>query len=71
MPPSYMRVRAVGVRPRTDRHTDACDHNTFCVVYDLCKMELGIERVHVLANILRSRCCQNASSGSPQSRPPQ
>ena len=24
----------VGVRPRTDRQTDARDHNTFCVVYD-------------------------------------
>jgi len=22
------------MRPRTDRHTDACDHNTFRVVYD-------------------------------------
>ena len=22
------------MRPRTDRHTDAGDHNTFCVVYD-------------------------------------
>ena len=22
------------MRPRTDRHTDARDHNTFCVVYD-------------------------------------
>jgi len=32
----------VGVRPRTDRHTDthtdARDHNTFCVVYDSRKM---------------------------------
>jgi len=33
--------------------------------------KLGIERVQALANILRSRCCQNATSGSPQSRPPQ
>jgi len=23
---------------QTDRHTDARDHNTFCVVYDSCKM---------------------------------
>jgi len=23
---------------QTDRHTDACDHNTFCVVYDSRKM---------------------------------
>jgi len=33
---------SVGVRPRTDtqtdRHTDARDHNTFCVVYDSRKM---------------------------------
>jgi len=28
----------VGVRPRTDRHTDARDRNTFCVVYDSRKM---------------------------------
>jgi len=36
----------VGMRPRTDRrtarqtdrHTDACDHNTFRVIYDSCKM---------------------------------
>jgi len=28
----------VGIRPRTDRHTDARDHNTFCVVYDSRKM---------------------------------
>jgi len=35
--PSYIRVR-VDVRPRTDTHTDARDHNTFCVVYDSRKM---------------------------------
>jgi len=33
---------SVGVQPRTDRqtdrHTGARDHNTFCVVYDSCKM---------------------------------
>ena len=31
---------SVGVRPRTDRHThtDARDHNTFCVIYDSRKM---------------------------------
>jgi len=29
---------SVGTRPRTDRYTDACDHNTFCVVYDSRKM---------------------------------
>ena len=29
---------SVGVWPRTDRHTDARDHNTFCVVYDSRKM---------------------------------
>jgi len=29
---------SVGVRPRTDRHTDARDHNTFCVVYGSRKM---------------------------------
>jgi len=28
----------VGMRPRTDRHTDVGDRNTFCVVYDLHKM---------------------------------
>jgi len=28
----------VGMRPRTDRHTDARDHNTFRVVYDSCEM---------------------------------
>jgi len=28
----------VGVRPRTDRHADTRDHNTFCVVYDSRKM---------------------------------
>ena len=45
--PSYIRVRAVvwaygrGQPDRqtdTDRHTDARDHNTFCVVYDSRKM---------------------------------
>jgi len=25
---------SVAMQPRTDRHTDACDHNTFLVVYD-------------------------------------
>jgi len=29
---------SVGARLRTDRHTDARDHNTFCVVYDSRKM---------------------------------
>jgi len=29
---------SVGVRPRTDTHTDARDHNTFCVVYNSRKM---------------------------------
>jgi len=29
---------SVGVRPRTDRHTDARNHYTFCVVYDSRKM---------------------------------
>jgi len=29
---------SVGMRPRTDRHTDACDHNTFLVVYDSREM---------------------------------
>jgi len=43
MPPSYIRVRAVVWaygRRQTDRHThtDARDHNTFCVVYDSRKM---------------------------------
>jgi len=44
-PPSYIRVRAVVWaygRGQTDRHTcghtDARDHNTFCVVYDSRKM---------------------------------
>jgi len=46
-PPSYIRVRAVvwaygrGQTDRhthTHRHTDARDHNTFCVVYDTRKM---------------------------------
>ena len=27
-----------GMRPRTDRHTDALDHNTFLVVYDSREM---------------------------------
>jgi len=41
MPPIYIRVRAVVWaygRGQTDRHTDAGDHNTFCVVYDSRKM---------------------------------
>jgi len=29
---------SVGVRPQTDTHTDARDHNTFCVIYDSRKM---------------------------------
>jgi len=40
-PPSYIRVRAivhVGMRPRTDRHTDARERNTFRVVYELREM---------------------------------
>ena len=44
MPPSYIRVRAVVWaygRGKADRqtHTDARDHNTFCVVYDSRKIE--------------------------------
>jgi len=41
MTPSYIRVRAVVWaygRGQTDRHTDARDHNTFCVVYDSRKI---------------------------------
>jgi len=45
MPPSYIRVRAVvwaygrgQTDTQADRHTDARDHNTFCVVYDSRKM---------------------------------
>jgi len=41
MPPRYIRVRAVVWaygRRQTDRHTDARDHKTFCVVYDSRKM---------------------------------
>jgi len=49
MPPSYIRVRAVvwaygrgqtdtETHRQTDRHIDARDHKTFCVVYDSCKM---------------------------------
>jgi len=41
MPPTYIRVREVVWaygRGQTDRHTDARDHNTFCVVYDSRKM---------------------------------
>jgi len=45
MPPSYIRVRAVVwaygrgqtdtlTQRHTDTHTEARDHNTFCVVYD-------------------------------------
>jgi len=38
-PPSYTWARAsVGMRTRTDRHTDVGDHNTFCVVYDSREM---------------------------------
>jgi len=40
--PSYIRVRAVVLaygRGQTDRHTDARDHNTFCIVYDSRKMQ--------------------------------
>jgi len=29
---------SVGMRPRTDRHTDARDHNTFRVVYESREM---------------------------------
>jgi len=29
---------SVGMQPRTDRHTDARDHNTFLVVYDSREM---------------------------------
>jgi len=35
---SEVQCSSVGVRPRTDRHTDARDHNTFCVVYNSRKM---------------------------------
>jgi len=49
MPPTYIRVRAVvwaygrgqsdtQTHTHTQRHTDARDHNTFCVVYDSRKM---------------------------------
>jgi len=51
MPPSYIRVRAVvwaygrgQTDIHTDRHTDARDHNTFCVVYDSRKMYNKEER---------------------------
>ena len=39
-PPSYIRVRAVvwAYGRGQTRHTDARDHNTFCVVYDSRKM---------------------------------
>ena len=40
-PPSYIRVSAIVYacgRGRTDRHTDARDHNTFRVVYDSREM---------------------------------
>ena len=53
MPPSYIRVRAImwaygrgqthiqthtQTHTQTHIHTDARDHNTFCVVYDSRKM---------------------------------
>jgi len=47
MPPSYIWVSAVvlvygrgqtDTQTHIDRHTDARDHNTFCVVYDSRKM---------------------------------
>jgi len=41
MHPSYIRVRAVVWvygRGQTDIHTEARDHNTFCVIYDSRKM---------------------------------
>jgi len=45
MPTSDIRVRAVvwayglgETDTQTDRHTDARDHNAFCVVYDSRKM---------------------------------
>jgi len=41
MPPSYIGVRAAVWaygRAQTDRHTDARDYNTFCVMYDPRKM---------------------------------
>jgi len=38
-PPCYIRVRAiVWAYGRGHTHTDARDHNTFCVVYDSLKM---------------------------------
>jgi len=45
MPPSYIRVRAVVWaygRGQTDTHTDARDHNTFCVVYDSRKITVQL-----------------------------
>jgi len=41
MLPSYIPFRAVVWaygRGQTDRHTDAREHSTFCVVYDSRKM---------------------------------
>jgi len=43
MPPSYIRVCAIvwvygRVQTDSHRHTNAPDHNTFCVVYDSRKM---------------------------------
>ena len=45
------RVRVVDVRPRTDTHTDARDHNTFCVVLRLTQNVLQHE-----AGTLASMC---------------
>jgi len=36
--PSYIQVRAVMWAAAAERHKDARDHNTFCVVYDSRKM---------------------------------
>ena len=54
----------VGVRPRTDRHTVARDHNTFCVVYTThakCKKFSCI--VHTQSD-LPSSCRQRFSSST-------
>jgi len=48
--------------PRTDRHTDARDHNTFRAVYDSRKMYPGIERVQALTDIANPP--NNAQLGS-------
>ena len=45
MPPSYIRVRIVVWaydRGQTEKHTGACDHKTFCVVYDVINLRQQI-----------------------------